>query len=247
MVTAVVLAKNEEKNIAACLESLKWCDEVIVVDDYSKDNTVKIAEEYGTQVFKHKLNDDFASQRNFGLEKAKGEWVLFVDSDERVTPALATEIKNVVADTENVGFYIKRRDFIWGKELKHGEVGNAEFIRLAKKGAGFWKRRVHEFWEIKGEVGKLENPLFHYPHQTLREFIDHVEYFSTLHAQERWREGEHSNLLKIIFLPKVKFFQNWILKLGFLDGTAGIVVALLMSFHSYLAWSKLWLLQKQKK
>lgn len=247
MVTAVVLAKNEEKNIGACLESLKWCDEVVVVDDYSEDTTLEIAKKHGARVFQRYLNGDFAAQRNFGIEKAKGEWVLFVDSDERVTPGLTTEIKNVVADAENMGFYIKRRDFMWGRELKHGEVGNAEFIRLAKKGAGFWKRRVHEFWEIKGEVGRLENPLRHYPHQTIKEFVEHIEYFSTLHAQARHKEGEKSSLFKIIFWPKAKFFQNWIFKLGFLDGTAGVVVALLMSFHSYLAWSKLWLLQKHKR
>lgn len=246
MLSAVVLTKNEEKNIVACLESLKWCDETIVVDDYSEDNTVKIAKEHGAQVFKHKLNDDFASQRNLGLEKAKGEWTLFVDSDERVTPELQKEILKAVKETAKSGFYIKRRDFMWGRELKHGEAGDIKLLRLAGRDAGKWTHRVHEVWNVGGQTGELNNAILHYPHQTLREFVGEIDYYSTLHAKVKFEEGERSNLLKIIFWPKAKFFQNWILKLGFLDGTAGIIVALLMSFHSYLAWSKLWLAQRQK-
>ncbi|MAG59677.1 hypothetical protein CMO96_02715 [Candidatus Woesebacteria bacterium] len=247
MLSAIVLTKNEEKNIGKCLESLNWCDEVLVIDDYSTDTTANIAKKYGARVFKRSLNDDFAKQRNFGLKKVKGEWVLFVDADERISGDLASEIKEKIVQTNEVGFYIRRRDFLWGRELKHGEVGKAEFIRFGKKNAGSWKRKVHEFWEIHGEVGKLDTPLRHYPHQTIREFVEHIEYFSTLHAQERRREGEKASFLKVIVWPLAKFFRNWIVKLGFLDGTQGFLVAILMSFHSFLSWSKLWLMQKSNR
>lgn len=246
MVSAVVLAHNEEKSLAQCLLSLAWCDDIVVIDDYSTDQTVEIAEKHGARVFKRELNNDFSAQRNFGLEKAQGEWVLFIDADERSTEAVASELKTQMSNVKTTlaGFYIKRRDVIWGRELKHGETGNIKLLRLAKKGAGKWRRAVHEVWDVEGEVGELKNNLMHYPHQTLREFITDIDRYSTLHAQELEKEGKRSNILKIWIWPKLKFIQNWIFRLGFLDGTAGFVVAILMSFHSYLAWSKLWLNQK---
>lgn len=134
---------------------------------------------------------------------------------------------------------------MWGKELKHGETGNVKLLRLAKRDAGLWVRAIHEIWEIKGRVGELKNPLLHYPHQTLREFIADIDWMSTLHAEENKKEGKRSDLFKIIFYPKLKFIDSWILKLGFLDGTPGFIVAIMMSLHSFLAWSKLWLADKK--
>lgn len=248
-VSAVVLTKNEEKNIEACLKSLKWCDEIVVIDDYSTDKTVSIAKRLKAGVYQRNLNNDFATQRNFGLQKAKGEWVLFVDADEHITKQLAGELKRHLGSelaTPPRGFYLKRHDFLWNRTLKHGEWGNNTFLRLAGKNAGKWRRRVHEYWDIKSEnCAILKNSLLHYPHPTLREFIADIERYSTIHAEENYKEGKRSNLFKIIWYPKLKFFQNYFLKLGFLDGPQGFMVAMLMSFHSYLAWSKLWVLQKK--
>lgn len=248
MTSAVILTKNEEGNIRECLESLKWCDEIIVIDDYSEDRTVEMAKKHGAEVYKHALNNNFASQRNFGLEKARGEWVFFVDADERVSEALASEVSSIVNRelSTHKGFYLRRRDFMWGRELKHGETGTVRLLRLGRKGTGVWKRAIHEIWDIKGPLSALENPLMHYPHQTLREFIADVDWMSTLHAQENRKEEKKSSLLKIVLMPKLKFFDSWILKKGFLDGTPGFLAAMMMSLHSFLAWSKLWLAQKVK-
>lgn len=247
MISAVVLTKNEEINISVCLKSLSWCGEIVVIDDYSTDNTVNIAEEKGARVFRRELNNDFSAQRNFGLEKAKGDWVLFVDADEVVTPRLRDEVIKLLSNKviKYSGFKIRRSDVIWGKELKHGETGNIKLLRLARKGKGDWKRAVHETWEIECETGELLNPLMHYPHQTVKEFISGINRYSTLHAQELVKEGKRSNIFKILMWPKLKFFQNWIFKLGFLDGGPGFVVAMMMAFHSYLAWSNLWLTQNK--
>lgn len=246
MISSVVLTKNEEKNIKDCLDSLRWCDEIVVIDDFSEDKTTEIAKKYGARISKRALDNDFASQRNFGLEKAKGDWVLFVDADERVSQSLQEEILKLLGqNTSYIGFYLHRRDFMWGKELKHGEPGNVRLLRLAKRDSGKWERRVHEVWDVKGRVGELKNPLIHYPHPTLREFIAEVDWMSTLHAQENKREGKKSNLFKIVLFPKMKFLNNWILKRGFLDGTPGFLVAMVMAFHSFLSWGKLWLLQRK--
>ncbi|MFZ5932879.1 MAG: glycosyltransferase family 2 protein [Patescibacteria group bacterium] len=246
-ISAVVLTKNEERNIAACLKGLAFCDEILVIDDGSNDKTHKIAKSYGAKVYIRELEGDFARQRNFGQDMAKGRWILFVDADERVSQELQEEIVKETSRENNPysGYYLKREDYLWGKKLCYGETTNLKFLRLARKGAGRWKRRVHEFWRIVGRTRTLKNPLLHYPHQTLREFISDINFHSTLHAKANLEEGKSSNLLKIMFYPKLKFFRNYILRLGFLDAEAGFVVALLMSFHSFLAWSKLWLMQRK--
>lgn len=253
MISAVVLTKNEEKNIKNCLESLKFCGEIIVVDDNSEDNTTEIAKKLGAKIHTRALDNDFSAQRNFGLTQAKGDWALFIDADERVSPALASEIIDrtwaVPGRFEKDyprGFYIKRQDVMWGKELKHGETGNIELLRLARRDAGGWLGKVHETWSVQGVKATLKNPIAHFPHQTLREFIAEVDFYSTLHAKEKQSRGVKSSIIKILLFPKLKFFQNWILRRGFLDGVPGLLSALIMSFHSFLAWSKLYLLAKKK-
>ena len=169
-----MLTKNEEENIRKCLNSVKWADEVIILDDYSTDNTREIARKAGAKVLKRKLDNDFAAQRNFGLSKAKHEWVLFVDADEVVSPRLKKEIQAPLSGALQ-GYLIKRIDFIWSRKLKHGETGNIKLLRLAKKNAGKWKRSVHETWilrQAQGEIGEMENPIYHYPHKNVSEFLE---------------------------------------------------------------------------
>ncbi|MBI4058683.1 glycosyltransferase family 2 protein [Candidatus Microgenomates bacterium] len=246
MISVIILTKNEEKNIEKCIKSVQFCDEAIVIDDNSEDKTVEMAKKSGAKVFSHSLDNDFAQQRNFGLEKAKGDWVLFVDADERISDNLKLEIGHLALDiTPFNGFYLKRQDIMWGKEIKHGEQGNIKLLRLAKKNAGKWQRQVHEYWDICGKTGELKNPLQHYPHQSLTEFMNDVNFYSTLHAQQKFNDGEYSNLLHILLWPKLKFFKNWILRAGFLDGTAGFVLTVMMSWHSFFAWSKLWIMGRR--
>jgi glycosyltransferase involved in cell wall biosynthesis len=245
MISVVILAKDEEKNLQECLGSVKWTDKIIVIDDNSSDKTVEIAKKFGAKIFTHSLNNDFAAQRNFALEKASGEWILFVDADERISPDLKKEIMEAIKKINVNGFYLKRQDFFGGRWLKHGETANVRLLRLGRRGKGKFERKVHETWEIKGEIGELKNPLLHYPHQTLSDFIDHVNFHSTLHAEALEKEGVKPSLWRIIFYPKAKFIQNYIFRLGFLDGTPGIIVALMMSFHSFLARAKLYFLWKK--
>src|SRR3989344_1796903 len=155
--SAVVLTKNQEKNIVECIKSLTFCDEVLVIDDNSIDKTIYLARSNGAKVFSRSLNNDFSSQRNFGLEKAKGEWVLFLDADEKVSDELQKEL-----------------------------------LRLAKKGSGKWKRKVHEVWQIEGRIKTLRNPLIHHPHQTLSEFIADINFHTNLDISAKIQEGKRS-------------------------------------------------------
>lgn len=239
MISAVVLTCNDEKIIKRCLDCLAWCDEVIVIDDESKDNTPAIVKKMGAKLFSRKLNENFSAQRNFGLSKAKNNWVLFVDSDEIVSDALAKEIEKI--DTDVDGYYIRRSDFMWDKKLNYGETANVKLLRLAKKNSGKWERPVHETWNIAGNVGELVHPLLHYPHSNVAQFIAEINRYSTLNANYFYTKGVHTNILQIVAFPAAKFFLNYVWRLGFLDGTAGAIVAVFMSFHSFLTRAKLYL------
>lgn len=244
-ISAVILTKNEEKNIVECLKTLSWCDEIIVIDDSSIDKTVEIAQKFKAKVFIHALDNNFSKQRNFGLEKASNDWVFFIDADERASDSLISEILSLNDISDSLknynGFWIRRIDFLWQKKLQHGETGNIKLLRLARKDSGKWHGAVHETWNIKGTTGKLKNPINHYPHQTVTEFLKEINFYTTLKAQELHKKNVKCNWWDIILYPKAKFFLNYFLKLGFLDGLSGLVFAIMMSFHSFLTRGKLWL------
>lgn len=239
-ISACIITKNQQKKLASALKSASWCDEIIVIDDYSTDNTVKIAKSFIAKVYQKKLNHNFAAQRNFALSKATKSWVLFIDSDEAVTKKLKQEIINTIKNTDKSGFYLTRQDYFLGKKLVGGESGSTKLLRLAKKSKGKWGRRVHETWKVKGSVGELKNPLLHFPHDDLFGFIHKINFYSTLHAKESRVEGKKSSTLKIILLPFFKFLYNFFVKAAFADKERGFVAAVIMSFHSFLSWSKLY-------
>lgn len=246
MVTAVVIAKNEEKDLRECLESLSWCAEKIVVNNKSIDKTPGIAQRMGAQVFESEEESDFSTLRNLGLSKASNEWVLFVDADEIVSEGLAYEITTVVSrNLENYsGFYIPRIDTMWGRELKYGE-NKIYLLRLGKKDKGQWEGMVHETWKIQGKTRKLKNPLNHTPHTSISDLWDKINYYSTIRAEELYKKGKKANRFSIVFYSSAKFVQNYIVKLGFLDGIPGFLMSISMSFHSFLVRGKLYLLSKQ--
>jgi glycosyltransferase involved in cell wall biosynthesis len=245
--TTIILAKNEEKNIRDCILSVKFSEEIIVIDDNSSDLTKEISLRLGANVYQRNLNDDYAAQRNYGLKKASEEWVLFIDADERVSEILAKEISGVITEKKDIsGYYLKRVDNIWGKQIAHGEIGSMQLLRLAKKDSGLWKRKVHEYWDVRGKLATLENSLVHYPHQNIAEFLKEINNYSRLHAESNFEEGKRSSLIKIIVFPMAKFIENFFIRQGYRDSVYGFVIALLMSLHSFLAWSNLWILQKQK-
>lgn len=246
-ITAIILAKNEENNIKACIESMRWCDEILVIDDESTDRTQDIAKSLGAHVYERKLDGDFAAQRNFALEKAQGDWVFFIDADERVNQSLAFEIQAQTSSTSFIqGYYIKRLDTMWGRQLRYGETGNSKLLRLARKNAGQWKGPIHEMWHVKGRTEFLNNPLLHFPHPTITEFLREINIYTSIRAQELFDKKVKVNALDIIIYPKAKFVVNYFFKLGFLDGIPGLLVALIMSMHSFLVRGKLWILWHKK-
>lgn len=245
-----ILTKNEEANILDCLENVSGADEILIIDDFSEDRTLEVIESLhrkNIKVFKHPLENNFSKQRNFALGKAKNNWVLFVDADERASPELLEEIKDKIKNGRFDAYRIKRSDVMWGKTIRFGEAGNMRLIRLGKKDSGIWRMNVHEVWDVKGTVGDLDNELTHYPHQSIREFLSEINFYSSLRSKQLFDEGKRVRWYEIILFPKIKFFVNYFIRLGFMDGIQGLILALFMSFHSFLVRGKLWLLEDNEK
>lgn len=183
------------------------------------------------------------------LTKAKTTWVLFVDSDEKISQNLKKEILEVIQSSEYDAYYVPRLDIFMGRELRHGETGHARFVRLAKKDFGRWIRPVHETWipsSKNKEIGTLQHPLIHESHPTISSFLEKINNYSTIDADYRFKQGVKSSLWQIWVYPMAKFIYNYFFKLGILDGTPGTIMAIMMSFHSYLTWTKLYLLWHKK-
>lgn len=237
MISVVVLTRNSENRIEKCIRSLAWCDEIIVIDDLSTDGTIKKINSLHLKqlkIFTHPLENDFATQHNFGIKNAAGDWVLFIDDDEIVSSKLAEEIKRAIQTNKYDGYLIPRRDFFFGKFLRFGETSSVKFLRFARKNSGIWERKVHEIWKISGKTGQLKNPIDHFPHPSISEFITSINQYTTIDAKELNKEGKEFSYFKVLIYPPGKFFQNYFLNLGFLDGFPGFVMAFMMSLHSLI-------------
>lgn len=241
-ITVVILAKNAEKEIEECIKSVAFSSEIIVIDDDSIDKTALTAKKLDAAVYTRSLSNDFSAQRNFGLTKATQEWVLFIDTDERVSEQLASEILFLTSQVLNdvSAYYVRRIDTMWGRKLLHGETGNIKLLRLAKKESGEWKGVVHEEWKVHGKIGELKHPLLHYPHQTVAEFLQEINFYTDLRAKELFAKKIKVNWGSIIIYPLGKFLVNYIGKQGFRDGIQGFLIAIFMSLHSFLVRGKLW-------
>jgi glycosyltransferase involved in cell wall biosynthesis len=254
-ISAVILTNNEERNIERCLRSLDFVDEIIIIDDYSEDKTLekvrKLKGVKSLKVFERKLKGDFAGQRNYAMSKASCDWILFIDADEEMTKELKKEIISLdsrLRGNDSAVYYIKRRDFWWGKELKFGEIKKVRekgLIRFVKKDFGRWMGNVHEVFYTAKSTSTLNGFLNHYPHPTIKEFIQDINKYSSLRAKELYYHGKSVHIFEIIFPPFFKFILNYCIYLGFLDGPVGFTYAFMMSFHSFLVRAKLYQLSRK--
>lgn len=216
-ISAVILTNKEPREIQPTTNSVAFAQETILIRDHPRF---------------HPLAGDFAAQRNYGLTKAKGDWVLFVDDDEIVSPTLAQEIKTAITNPKYAGYYLKRFDRYFDQTLKYGETGKMKIIRLARKAAGRFVRPVHEVWQVAGRVGELKNPLFHDRRELVTPFIDRIAFYGPIDAKTLNLEGKPFSYRRLLINPLAKFIFNYKIKLGFLDGYLGLFQAYLMSVQS---------------
>jgi glycosyltransferase involved in cell wall biosynthesis len=256
--SVIVPTRNEARNLAACLEHLAWADEVVVFDSLSTDGTVDIARSRGARVVQRAF-DDFATHKNWALDNVelRHDWILFVDADERITPALAAEIAAAIArpDAPN-GFYVARQNWMWGKPMR--SMYPDYQLRLVRRGKGRYEDRiVHEHMVIEGMAGYLKNHLVHRDEKGIERYFDRHNTYSSMEAVEAWRllhgrQGaasiaaglrargpERHRALKrfayrhLPFRPLFHFLYLYVAKRGFLDGRLGLRYCALRFFHEY--------------
>lgn len=255
-ISVLILTKNEEKNIKDCLASVTWADEIIIIDDYSEDKTIERCRtlDVRCKLFERHLNGDFAAQRNFALSQASGDWVLYIDADERVTPELEKSIKykqsfssnKVVSSKESniVAYRIKRKNYYFGKhEWPHIE----SMMRLFKKEKlRSWQGELHESPIIEGEVGEIDGFLLHFTHQNLSSMLENTIEWSKTEAQLRLK-ANHPKITWWRF-PRVmirEFLYYCIKQRGFKVGTVGLIESLYQSFSIFITYARLWEMQRQ--
>ena len=244
--SVIIITKNEAENIRACIESVKWADEIIVVDSGSSDATVEICRELGAQVHQHDW-PGFGMQKNRALSYASGDWVLSLDADERVTPVLHSEIVAVLNDPgQYAAFRMPRLSSFCGRYMKHSGWHPDYVTRLFRRGsAKFSDDLVHETLVVKGSVGKIAQSLLHETFDNLEELLTKINQYSTAGASMLFEKRKSSTLKKAVMHGLWAFLRTYIFRAGFLDGREGFMLAVSTAESSYYRYAKLMLLNKR--
>jgi glycosyltransferase involved in cell wall biosynthesis len=238
--SAIIITKNEAANIAACLDSAAFCDERIVVDSGSDDDTVAIAQAHGAAVHHHAW-EGFGKQKQVALSHASGDWVLLIDADERVTPALAAQIQKALAQPSADGYEMPRLSTFLGRPMRHSGWYPDYVLRLFRRGkARISDDLVHERVICDGAVSRLTEPLAHFPVTTLESALSRVDRYSTANAEMLVKSGRRVSFASGFLHGLFTFFKTYILRAGFLDGREGFLLAVLNAEGAYYKYMKAW-------
>ncbi|MBI5682752.1 MAG: glycosyltransferase family 2 protein [Deltaproteobacteria bacterium] len=238
-ISVTIIALNEEENIRACLESVKWADEILVSDSGSSDRTVAICKEYGSQVFIDSWYG-FGKQKNLIAGRAKNRWILNIDADERVTDGLKAEIEQVLTANDCEGYYIPRKNFFGNKWIRYCGWYPDYNLRLYRKDKGvFNERAVHEAVQINGKISYLKNHLEHYTYRDISDYLKRMDRYSTLAAEEMFKKGRQIGLLGLVLKPCLTFLKIYFFKRGFLEGYTGLVLSGLYASYTLSKYAKL--------
>jgi glycosyltransferase involved in cell wall biosynthesis len=244
-VSAIVVCFNEEHNIRGCLESLRWCDEIVVVDSFSTDRTLEICRQYTNRVIQHAWAG-YRDQKAFAHSQATKEWVILVDSDERVSPDLQSEIREALRRDKGAyaGYAIPRLVFYLKRWWRRGGWYPDYDVRLFLRRRATWGGKdPHEKILVDGRVKKLEHPLYHYTYRNITDHIERINRFTSISSKELSKEGQRMRLFDALFRPAFRFFRSYILKRGFMEGFAGFYVAVTAAIYVFLRYAKLWELE----
>ena len=244
-ITAIVLTFNEERQIRDCLESIKWVDEIVVIDSFSTDRTVEICKKYTDKIYQREYQR-YARTRNWSLKFASFDWILAIDADERYIPELEEEIRQrITEDTDISGYFMPIRYFCFGKELKHWRKKEHK-LRLFKKDLVMWEEReVHPRTIVKGKKGYLKSPFLHYSYPNLKVFFDKFNRYTSWDAEERiktetkvlWFEP-----IVTLFKPGYNFISYYLCQSVYKDSFEGFFMSILMSFYTFAIDVKYYLL-----
>ncbi len=248
--SVVVLTKNEEPVIADCLESVKWADEIIIVDHGSTDKTLEIVKKYNVKKIINAPNEsNFSDRRNLGASEASGEWLFYVDADERVTPELQNEILKVTQEHYSA-YAIPRKNIRLTKILYHGGWWPDYVLRLMRKDRLIgWEGELHEQPKISGEVGKLKEAFLHFSHRgSFEHKLQNTINWSKIEAQKMYEAGHPPmNTLRFLSAMWREFYKRMIKEKAFLDGTEGIIEAFYQVFSVFISYARLWEIQSKSE
>lgn len=241
MISVCIITKNEEANIARCVKSVHWADEIIVVDAQSSDRTRNIARENGARVIERPW-EGFAKQKEFAVMQASYEWVLSLDADEDVTPELKKEILEVISSgTRMNGFEIARKSFFLGKWMRYGGWYPGYQLRLFKKSASRMNHRpVHEGFAAEGAVGRLSSDINHYTYSSLHQYIDKMNDYSSLDVMNKIATRKAVRWYNFILNPLSAFLRMYVSQQGYRDGLHGFFLAWYSALHVLVIYAKCW-------
>ena len=249
-VAVTVITRDEAAHIEACLASVAWADEIVVVDSGSTDGTPELARGTGARVL---VKDwpGYAAQKNFAASQATHDWILSIDADERVTPDLAAEIRSILAETgpgdrgsaavPHAGFRMPRVTWHLGRWIRTTDWYPDYQLRLYDRRRAQWRARaVHESVEVSGPVGQLTHPLRHFAYRNIRHHLDTMNRYTTLAADQMAAAGRRASLADLLVQPPAAFLRNYVLRRGVIDGSAGFIISAMNAFYVFLKFAKLW-------
>ncbi len=245
-ISAIVTCHNREGEIERCLESLRWADELIVVDSYSSDRTPELAGKWADRFYQREYLSPGA-QKNWAIERAAHGWILVVDSDEEVPPALAREVRR---ELESPGFdcyRVRRRAVFLGREMRFGAWATDSNYFLFRRGRYKYTEEVHERLLPEDRRGRFRRPLIHYTHRSLDEFIEKSHRYAAAGAGKYYSQGRRGYAARAFFHPVFNFTWNYFFRLGFLDGARGLISGVLSSAYVAEKYARLWELSRKKR
>jgi glycosyltransferase involved in cell wall biosynthesis len=246
--SVTIITLNEAEHIGAAIDSVTWADEVVVVDCGSADATTEIARAKGATVV-HRDWSGWIDQKNFAAERAANDWIFSLDADERVPPPLAGEIRELLSGEPPMrGYRVPRVTFHLGRWIRTTDFYPDYQTRLYDRRAARWRGKyVHESVAVDGPVGRFRHDLEHYSFRDLRDHLDRVNRYTTLAARQMHESGRSAGLFDLIIHPPAAFLRNYLLRLGLLDGTPGLIISVINSYSVFLKFAKLWELQKKSR
>lgn len=252
-ISVIMVVRNEEEQIRECLETVSWSDEIVIVDQSSTDSTINIAKEFTDKIFETPSKGYCEPDRNFAIEKASSIWIFYIDADERVSPELKNEILSIVkSDDPRSAYYVNRRNYFFGKWIKTCGWYPAPVLRLFKKEEVKFPDEIHQVPIHKEEYGFLKNDLIHYSYNSLNEYFEKFNRYTTQIAKDEFKRGIRAKGFYFVVYMALKpiyiFFRKFIWLQGFKDGIRGFLISFSSSLTIFVSKIKLWeIWQKQKK
>ncbi|HOL95772.1 MAG TPA: glycosyltransferase family 2 protein [bacterium] len=248
-ITALIPTLNEEHNLLGCLESVRWADEILVVDSFSTDRTVEIAQSFGARVIQREYGSH-ASQRNWAIPQSSHPWVLLLDADEQCSPELHQEIRAILEKGPDYKLYkIHRWNYFLGHLQRHGDWGNDWVIRFFHRNSAIFEEcgTFHGEIRITEPIGRLTNPIVHHPYVNVEEYFNKFNRYTTDAALHLLQQGKKFSTIDIVSRPLWRFIRSYFLRLGFLDGVAGFIVCALAGMYGFVKYAKLWAIDSGRK